>query len=177
VSYNLANGMQRILVHQTRASSVTVDGPFVYYDGNPQPGQVDVYRVRADASGPPERLTTTGRVALPFARNGAITWQEPQQGPAQSEWIMPIEPIGMPRMLDTSHAGNARPGNGFAIWLSDDGSSLMGEARAGPRFVIGAQNLSISARWAVSGNEVAWATSGLKDLSATTIHVGTVITG
>jgi hypothetical protein len=177
VSYDLRDGRRLVLVPSGHPGSVTIDHGLVFY-GEITGGQQDLFVVPVDGSGKPRRLTTSGRVALPKAANGGVTWQEPPQGDPDSLWYMPTNPLGSPIQF-AQGGSNAFPGQGFVLWYTVDGRLVASDpldAREptvldSPDQTTGSIP-SLPAKWWTFGDRAAWVSDIIGDLPTATIHIG-----
>jgi hypothetical protein len=120
--------------------------------------------------GPRTVLTTSGHAILSVGANGAVTWQEPEDGAPTSEWYARLG--RQPLRVASSHLGNAVPGAHIAVWLSDEYQLWVRSVDSDASLVLQAENLNIGGRWWVDGDTVVWST--LSGEGTATIHVAAV---
>ncbi|MYS22345.1 hypothetical protein GA0115240_140624 [Streptomyces sp. DvalAA-14] len=121
-SYDIATGTNRTLISGVGPSSTSVAGRWVVYDTATRQG-TDVFEIPVDG-GNPQRLTTSGKAALPRAQAGRVVWQEPDQGDPTSLWTRSLDGRDRPtKAVSGPTEGNAVPGTGFIAYWGAAGAS------------------------------------------------------
>lgn len=182
-SLDLRNGRHQTLVASTSGEQLSMDDvtATVHYDDDNGAGGRDVFAVPADGSGPPKRITTSGKADFAIARNGGVVWQEPPEADSESLWFKAVD-AGQAHRFSTASSdwpdagSNAFPGRGFVVWLLGP-KLLVRDVDARLSAVpLQEKEVSIPARWWVDGVRVAWAT--LSDVGTaqerSVIHVAAV---
>jgi hypothetical protein len=176
VAYDLRDGARSALVASRNPASVTIDHGLVFYDDTSGMGARDLFVVPVDGSSKPRRLTSSGRVALAIAANGAVTWQEPPQGDPDSLWYMLITRPDSPIRF-AQEGSNAFPGQGVVLWYMRGELVAADPHNAQERAVLDSPNQSsgsipsIPAKWSAFGDRVVWASDVVGDRPSSTIHV------
>jgi hypothetical protein len=182
-SLDLRNGEQRTLVPSSTGVQSSMDDvtASVYYDDDNGTGGRDVFAVPVDGSGPPTRVSASGRAGFPIARNGAVAWQQPPGGDSDSLWHKAL-PRGPEQQFAATSEGlpagsNSFPGRGFVVYLGREGLMVGHPSGAVPPVRLDeGGDASIPARWWVEGDRVAWAS--IRDVGSpeerSTIHLSRV---
>lgn len=183
-SYNLVAHSLRRLASSVVASGVSVMDGIVYYDDQPDRtiGMSNLYAVPANGASGSHRVTSSGNVGFPFARNGWIAWVNRRDGAgphgtvAFDEYV--ATPAGVVTAVGLAGYGNTYPGDGFALYLEDRGliahSSCL--SAASPGVVLSHDGaLSPAGAWPALGDLIAYATSGA-DFRSRVIHIASATT-
>ena len=182
---HLETGQEKVLVPSTAAGQFSMDDVTgtVFYDDDNGAGGRDVFRVPADGSMGPTKVTSSGKADFPIARNGGLVWQQPPGSDSDSLWYRPL-PEGTETKFALSSAGgipagtNSFPGRGFVVWSDGKGLNVAYPMEP-PRPAVLVQDrtsLSIGARWWVDGQRLVWATvKGYGDDERSLIHLASVV--
>lgn len=163
VVVDLRTKARRVVASGTFPGAPTVWNGHVYFDAIAGDGR-DLYVVPADGSASPKRLTSTGDVGEPAARNGWVAWDRLPRRTASNEAIGDVAIVALDATTEKSREvarGNgSEPGSGFVVHFSIETGALhvAPAASTSPRVVLAESGVSFAPSWSADGKRIAYAT-------------------
>ena len=171
---DLTSGVVRTVAVGVATASVSVNNGVVYFDNGSASSGRDVFSVPANGSAGTSQVTHSGHVLLPNAKNGTLSWQEPELGDPTSTWALDLNGGKSPTKVADGPNGDTHPGPSFVAWLNFIDSALeVGSLHGGPTVTVEQSNLSLPAAWNIAGNRLVWATR-VPSTSRSTVHLAIV---
>jgi hypothetical protein len=158
----LRSGIKTTLVIPADPSQVSISDGNVVYDAHHGDHQVDAMSIKADGTGKPVQLTTTGKVYSSVAAHGYLSWLRLNDG-YDPLWVSQLDSSKQPVQLVERNEGNQFVGDGFVVWWGwDIGLVASRLAMGSPILHLETDPTLGSGLWRTDGKRVVWSSNDNK---------------